>query len=107
MAAAAPIIAMHCQGCSGGLPESGPGQAEKTIGKAYLFAPRDLVFPELKNIQVLWRVGEFPGIADVPAAGTTIKQGNPIMTLLVTGRDEPDCHRQLMERACLFYEIAD
>jgi predicted ATP-grasp superfamily ATP-dependent carboligase len=72
-------------------------------GKAILFAPARLVFPE----QGPWRATlatpfhpwQPPAFGDIPAAGTIIEVGQPILTLFAEAADEHDCLRQLRARA--------
>ena len=67
----------HCDACNDQLPDREERERGKLIGKAILFAPADLVFREFPQ--------EGFSIADVPAPGTEIKQGHPVLTVLVGG----------------------
>jgi predicted ATP-grasp superfamily ATP-dependent carboligase len=60
-------------------------------GKAILFARSDLT---VKAALIDWiddynRGRQWPLVADIPAAGTTIRRGHPIVSLFAVGRDEP------------------
>ena len=70
-------IKLHCHACNNQLPDHEEGGRGKLIGKAILFAPEDLVFREFAQ--------EGFAIADVPAPGTEIKQGHPVLTVIVSG----------------------
>jgi uncharacterized protein len=59
-------------------------------GKAILFARSDLT---VKAALIDWiddynRGRQWPLVADIPAAGTTIRRGHPIVSLFAVGRDE-------------------
>ena len=68
-----------------------------TFAKAIYYAPQDLVVPtELKSI-----IDKMPHdlrglrMADIPVAGTKIKQGNPVFTLLAKGTSATMVRRTL------------
>ena len=63
------------------------------VGKAILFAPEDLVFTGCDQGGVT--------IADIPAPGTAIEQGQPILTTIVeaTGSDSIDSIMHSLKRA--------
>ncbi len=65
-------------------------QATRFHGKIILFAPEDLVvgesflaWVERQNSGLVW-----PQIADVPASGSAIRAGQPIVTVFAAGPDE-------------------
>jgi len=69
------------------------------IGKAVYFAPRSFSFPpsgpwddELEQDMDLWRV---PRFADVPWPKTTMRQGEPVLSVLTCGANLADCLRSL------------
>ncbi len=78
--------------------------ATACIGKAILFAPTDLVFPQegpwLTDVTVAgadpWRL---PTFADIPAPGTRISRGQPILTFFTEGADEAACLARLQATA--------
>ena len=63
----------------------------RLIGKAILFAPQDLVFKEFPR--------EGFSIADVPATGTEIKQGHPLLSVIVTGTGIESINEELKNAA--------
>lgn len=84
-------IKLHCEACNIQLPDSeerGPG---RLIGKAILFAPEDLVFKGFAQ--------EGFSIADVPTGGAEIKQGHPVLTVMVTGTDVDSMSGELKKAA--------
>lgn len=72
------------------------------VGKAILFAPRDLVFPAkgpwlaALGIRDPWKM---PPFADIPAAGTEIRKGHPILTILVQAGSLDDAAGLLLQSA--------
>ena len=70
-------IKIHCDACEGRPIDMETRAPRRLIGKAVLFAPEDLIFTQC--------VADGFSIADIPAAGTVIKQGRPILTVLVNG----------------------
>lgn len=84
-------LALHAAACRGPLPSIPAAPAPGLFGKAHLFAPADLRIPE--NID-LRSIGTAE-IADVPAPGSLVRAGAPILTLLTRGDDEGCCARLL------------
>ena len=66
------------------------------VGKAILFAPEDLVFTGCDQ-------GGFT-IADIPAPGTAIQQGQPVLTVLVNGDSIASITHSLKRAAGSIYE---
>jgi uncharacterized protein len=69
------------------------------VGKAILFARQSLVFPPdgpwMETLRHLRPVIEMPRFADIPAAGTPITAGWPILTLFAQGNSAVECRHQL------------
>ena len=65
------------------------------VGKAILFAPVDLAFPD----NALWladtAVDRMPGFADVPPSGQPIRRGQPVMSLFTSGDSVDACCQEL------------
>ena len=70
-------IKFHCDACSNQSVSIEQRAPRRLIGKAILFAPVDLTFKGC--------IREGFSIADIPAQGTEIKKGHPILTVIVTG----------------------
>ena len=70
-------IELHCDACNRRLPGTREQAAGDPVGKAILFAPADFVFTGC--------VADGFTIADIPAQGTEIKQGHPVLTVMTTG----------------------
>ena len=84
-------VKLHCYACEGRPIEMETRAARRFIGKAILFAPEDLVFREFAQ--------EGFSIADVPARGAEIKQGHPVLTVMVTGTDVDSISGELKQAA--------
>jgi predicted ATP-grasp superfamily ATP-dependent carboligase len=90
-------LALHRAGCEGTFARM-PAPVSASFGKAYLFAPEDLIVPETDALLAGAAVGGCE-IADRPPAGTRVLRRHPIMTLLVKGRSLEDCRERLMAAA--------
>jgi len=82
-----PVFAWHAAACSKGeLPDWHYSRLRRhaQAGKAILFAPHELWVTEAfaRWARPLWARREWPALADVPAAGTHIRPGRPVLTLL-------------------------
>ena len=84
-------VKLHCHACEGRPIEMESRAPRRFIGKAILFAPEDLVFREFAQ--------EGFSIADVPARGGEIKQGHPVLTVMVTGTDVDSISGELKKAA--------
>jgi predicted ATP-grasp superfamily ATP-dependent carboligase len=94
-----------CEGASDQEPEPaviGPPRAP-VIAKRILYAPRRLVMPEVGQAELASDPFVVPSIADVPAPGTRVELGEPVMTLFATGADPAACRARLkrIERSWL------
>jgi predicted ATP-grasp superfamily ATP-dependent carboligase len=105
-ATGAPMLAWHAHVFTHRqLPPLSPPvvPANRTIGKAILFARDDLHFPA----DGPWRaelhsqkpVHEMPAFADIPAAGETIQKGKPILTFFAAGDSPSACEDALRQIA--------
>jgi predicted ATP-grasp superfamily ATP-dependent carboligase len=81
-----------------------PGRAAAAVlGKAVLYAPRDLLFPAdgpwcdaLRRPGDLWEV---PRFADLPAAGTPVAAGRPVLTFFAEANSVAACREELCRGA--------
>jgi predicted ATP-grasp superfamily ATP-dependent carboligase len=90
------LVRAHVDGCAG-LLHSPPRVAPSAMfGKAYLFAPADLAFNAAAHE---WATSRGTGAADIPAVGTRVGAGAPILTLMVRGEDGDACARLLEQSA--------
>jgi hypothetical protein len=84
----------HAAGCRGRLPAArspGPSQGRGVVGKAVLWARRNVVLGETRR----WLGRD--DIRDVPFPGEHIRRGHPICTVLGQGDDAAECRRRLIE----------
>ncbi len=90
------LLARHidCFSDPGALPRAENGQPAglKIQGKAILYAER--TFAVAANHP--WRGPDF---ADIPAVGSVIPAGQPVVTLFAAADTEPECRERLMELA--------
>lgn len=85
-----PTFAWHVETCrTGSLPRLEQGQARHWSGKAILYARRDVVIDAELTGQFLGANQglERPRFADIPAEGTRVRAGLPIVTLLDDAAD--------------------
>ncbi|MCE9560953.1 MAG: ATP-grasp domain-containing protein [Planctomycetes bacterium] len=73
------------------------------VGKAIYYAPRSLVFPDAgpwdADLITPFDPWRLPAFADIPAAGSVIPAGQPVITLLVSGSSPTECRERLQSRA--------
>ncbi|HEV3416573.1 MAG TPA: ATP-grasp domain-containing protein [Pirellulales bacterium] len=76
------------------------------VGKAVLYANADLVVgcALAEWAKRLNQDRDWPAAADIPAAGTAIRAGQPIITIFAQGDDEPLVMSALQEFAAAAYE---
>ncbi len=97
------LVDLHVAACqTGSHPTSLPPRRRGTLGKAIVFATADTVVGEgFKRLIEKRLAHDWPALADVPARGTRIKAGRPIVTVMASGADQPDVLRQLRRAADL------
>ena len=83
-------VKFHCHACRNRSVNIEERVPRHLIGKAILYAPKDLIFEECE-------IDGF-SIADIPAPGTEIIKGHPITTVMVTGNSIFSI-RESLERA--------
>jgi predicted ATP-grasp superfamily ATP-dependent carboligase len=74
-------------------------QGANAVGKAVVFARRDVTIGNTSRWLSEAAVGEFGDIADVPHRDERIPAGRPVCTVFATGRDAAGCHAELVRRA--------
>jgi predicted ATP-grasp superfamily ATP-dependent carboligase len=102
-----PVFAAHVAACRGtSLPDfdlSGARRSGPAIGKAIVFARRDVVVGETREWLGSPTTGSRPPVRDVPRAGERISTGKPVCTVFAAGRDAAECHTELTRRAAWVY----
>jgi predicted ATP-grasp superfamily ATP-dependent carboligase len=92
---------LHVTACrEGKLPPRAAKSSTRQYGKAILYARSEVVVTEAFG---RWTDAEtpqagWPGVADIPAVGTRIGSGQPVMTVLGKATDEPAVEALLQER---------
>lgn len=95
----------HAIGCSFVTLQLDPARRSdcSVVGKGIYYAPHTLTLPvtgpwdaDLVTPFDPWR---FPAFADIPAVGSVISKGQPVLTLLVSGSSPAECRARLQSRA--------
>ena len=84
-------VKFHSDACRNRLTGSAARVPRRLFGKAVLYAPEDLAFKEF--------IREGFSVADIPAQGAEIKQGQPILTIMVSGNSISSISRELKQAA--------
>lgn len=84
-------------------PAGPPAPFHRVVGKGIYYAAAPLTFPasgpwdeSLANCTDVWRRPDF---ADIPATGSVIAAGQPVLTLFAEAGTEADCEAELRRRA--------
>ena len=88
-------VKFHSDACNNRLPDIEERVAEHLAGKAILFAPDDMIFTGC--------VEDGYSVADIPAQGTAVRQGQPILTVIVTGSSMSSINENLNRAAHSVY----
>jgi predicted ATP-grasp superfamily ATP-dependent carboligase len=69
------------------------------VGKAILFAERDFRFPDdgpwMEVLRAPQPIEQLPAFADIPAAGSWIEDGQPVLTMFTQANTVEQCREQL------------
>ncbi len=84
-------LQLHCQACAGQPVEVTGQRPRRLIGKAILYAPADLVFKAVPPRGF--------SSADIPPQGAHIKQGHPVLTIIVSGTALDAINQELKQAA--------
>jgi len=96
-----PLFALHAEACLGRLPAVAPYRVRGTLGKAVVFARRDVTLRATRG----WL--RDPSIADVPHPGERIPRGRPICTVFASAGSPDTCLRSLAMKAEAIYRAAE
>jgi uncharacterized protein len=92
------VFAAHVAGCTAQLAEvAAPVPKPTAIGKAILFARRQVVIPAVER----WLAD--PDIRDVPRPGAVIPVRAPICTVFAAAPTMTECYDRLVERSAQLY----
>lgn len=106
-----PLMQWHvdaCRGSGANLPGEIPrGDSGSSAGKLIIYAPGDIVAPNLASMLVDFNLATEADlcIADIPRADTQINKGQPVCTLLVTGSRISRCRETLLSAATAFRKL--
>lgn len=102
------LLDLHVQACTGTLSGiQAPPRTPATVGKAYLFAAKDLrTPPDPAALRCILPDGS-PGSADIPQPASGIRAGQPIMTVFAEAADESACMTALRQCAARMYAVLD
>lgn len=85
------MLAEHRAACEGIMePGAETPRRSRVVARWIVYAPRRLVFPTLE-----WPDDPDAMAADIPAAGTCIEPGEPVLTLLATDSHARSCRARL------------
>jgi uncharacterized protein len=96
-----PLFALHVEACLGRLPAAAPYRIRGTMGKAVVFARRDVTLGATRA----WL--RDASVADVPHRGERVPRGRPICTVFASTKSPAACVRALADRAAAIYRVAD
>ena len=96
------FIGVHWNACDGKLPKTQVPMTSEIVGKAYLFAPNDLISPD-KTDELYIVNPEIPITADIPVPGTHILRKHPVMTVFAQGQNYDEVMQKLRHRTALLY----
>src|SRR5262249_21655359 len=81
--------------------------SEGIRGKAILFAEKELTFPQAgpwsTSLLAKWNLRYGPDFADIPAPGTRVKVGQPVLTVFARATSINECEQRLRESAAVVY----
>jgi predicted ATP-grasp superfamily ATP-dependent carboligase len=87
------VFEVHAAACRGALPAHDPAPPAEVLGKAVLWARRDLVVGDTRS----WLGRD--DRRDIPFPGERIRRGRPICTVFAGGPDRDACYRGLAAAA--------
>ena len=99
-----PLIHYHELACQGRLPDN-VSDPTGVMGKAVLYAPRDIEFSMDLPGNVNCDGDNGVILADIPARGALIKNGHPVLTILLRGKNCDTCLRSLSVAADKIYKL--
>ncbi|MGH7580286.1 MAG: ATP-grasp domain-containing protein [Gemmatimonadales bacterium] len=95
------LFTLHLDACMGRLPEAPAPPAPGVVGKAVVFARRDVTTGDTRG----WL--RDPAIADVPHRGERIPRGRPVCTVFAAAKNADTCLRALATKAAAIYRAVE
>lgn len=94
------LLGLHCQAFGRELVSTGRPPTSRIYGKAICYASTNCVMPADNTwLPVTIDPWLLPTCADIPAAGTVFKTGEPVITLYAEGENEREVWLRLQERS--------
>jgi uncharacterized protein len=87
------LFEAHVAACGGALPSEGAFPMPEVLGKAILYARRDVTVGDSGR----WLLRD--DVRDLPFPGERIRQGHPVCTVFARGRDSVTCYARLVAAA--------
>jgi uncharacterized protein len=87
------VFEAHVAACGGALPSAGAVPDSEVLGKAILYARRDVTIGDSKR----WLLRD--DVRDVPFPGERIRRGHPVCTVFARGADSVTCYGRLVAAA--------
>ena len=87
------VFDTHVAACAGALPSAGTDPIPDVLGKAILYARRDVIVGDSGR----WLLRD--DVRDVPFPGERIRRGHPVCTVFARGADSVTCYARLVAAA--------
>jgi predicted ATP-grasp superfamily ATP-dependent carboligase len=87
------VFEAHVAACGGALPSAGAAPIPEVLGKAILYARRDVIVGDSGR----WLLRD--DVRDVPFPGDRIRRGHPVCTVFARGADSVTCYGRLVAAA--------
>ena len=95
------MVRLHVDACRGTSPQPASMSHQRSWGKAILFARQSLTIPTAFASQLertACQPGDWPSVADLPAAGRKIAAGRPVLTVFAAADSPAEVEDQLRQR---------
>ena len=99
-----PLMRWHVEACrSGWLPDAVqlaelPGGSGRTEGKIVVYSPRDMPAPEVRQLADRLLSASAQAV-DIPVAGSRLRLGAPVCSILSSADGEAECREELLKLA--------
>lgn len=87
------VFEAHVAACGRALPPEGPAPMPEVLGKAILYARREVIVGDSGR----WLLRD--DVRDLPFPGERIRQGRPVCTVFARGADSRTCYARLVAAA--------
>ncbi len=87
------VFEAHVAACGGALPSAGAAPMAEVLGKAILYARRDVIVGDSRR----WLLRD--DVRDLPFPGERIPRGHPVCTVFARGADSVTCYGRLVAAA--------